>query len=281
MRQSLFVIGVCASVLAGASAAAGQWLDYPTPGIPRTADGKPDLSAPVPRAVDGKPDLSGLWGAECLALSACWTKSRFFDIATGLPEADVEMTSWAAAIQKQRETRDHIDDPNGYCLPAGYPRMAFVNPFKIIQTPGLIAVLHESLPAPMFRQVFTDGRALPLNPEPSWLGHSVGRWEGETLVMETTGFPDRGWLDTRKARPHSDALHLTERFRRVDFGHIDWQLTIDDPKAFKRSWTTRITLTFLADTELLQGFCDSHHKTMEHRRIEPAPPEPPSPPLSR
>ena len=92
MRQSLFVIGVCASVLAGASAAAGQWLDYPTPGIPRTADGKPDLSAPVPRAVDGKPDLSGLWGAECLALSACWTKSRFFDIATGLPEADVEMT---------------------------------------------------------------------------------------------------------------------------------------------------------------------------------------------
>jgi len=187
------------------------------------------------------------------------------------------MTPWAAAIQKQREARDHVDDPVGYCLPNGYPRMAFANPFKILQTSTVTAFLHESLPGPLYRQVFTDGRSLPVDPEPTWMGYSIGRWEGDTLVVETAGFRDGGWLDTRKARPHSDALRVIERFRRTDFGHIHWSITIDDRKAFVKPWTVETRLTLQPDTELLEGFCDNHDKTMEHRIIAPAPPEPPSP----
>jgi hypothetical protein len=131
----------------------------------------------------------------------------------------------------------------------------------------------------MFRQVFTDGRPLPATPEPTWLGYSIGRWEGDVFVVETTGFRDRGWLDTGAARPHSDALHVTERFRRLNVGHMELTLTIDDPKAFLKPWTIATTLGLLPDTELIESFCDGHDKTMEHRRIEPAPPEPPSPPV--
>jgi hypothetical protein len=274
-------VALATALVIYSSSAQAQWLNYPTPGIPRLPDGKPDLIAPAPRTADGKPELSGLWVAECFALSACWREgSRFFDLAKGLPASAVEMTAWAAAIQTQRESRDHWDDPAGYCLPSGYPRMAFPNPFKILQTPSVMAFLHESLPAPTYRQVFTDGRSLPNDPEPTWMGYSVGRWEGETFVVETAGFRDGGWLDARKARPHSDALQLTERFRRVDFGHMQWEITINDPKAFLQSWTVRSEFTFFADTDLLQSSCDGQEKTMEHRRFAPAPPEPPSPPLT-
>jgi hypothetical protein len=258
-------------------ATSAQWLTHPTPGIPRLPDGKADLAAPAPRTPEGVPDLSGFWSADCFALSSCWTQSRFFDIARGMAADDVAMTPWAAAIQKQREDRDHVDDPVGYCLPNGYPRMAFPNPFKILQTRMLTVFLYEAFPGPLFRQVFTDGRSLPVDAEPTWLGYSVGRWEGDAFVVETSGFRDRGWLDTRESRPHSDALRVIDRFRRVDFGHIEWMLTIDDPKAFLKRWTTRVMLTLVPDSELLEGFCDNHEKTMEHRRITPPPPEPPSP----
>lgn len=276
-RIALAVLTSCMICTALAATASAQWLNYRTPGIPRTADGKPDLSAPVPRTGDGKPDLSGLWQADCIALSDCWARSRFFDLAAGVPAADVEMTAWAASIQKQRESRDHVDDPVGYCLPQGYPRMAFPNPFKILQTSTVTAFLHEAYPGPLFRQVFTDGRSLPKDSEPTWMGYSVGRWDGDTFVVETSGFRDGGWLDTRKARPHSDALRLVERFRRKDFGHIDWAITVDDAKAFMKPWTVNTTLTFAPDTDLLESFCDNHEMTMQHRRITPAPPEPPSP----
>jgi hypothetical protein len=113
--------------------------------------------------------------------------------------------------------------------------------------------------------------------EPTWLGYSIGRWEGDTFVVETTGFKDGGWLDTRKARPHSDALHVTERFRRTDFGHIDLTITINDPKAYLKPWTVNTVLNLLPDTELLEVSCDQHNKTLEHRRIAPAQPEPASP----
>jgi hypothetical protein len=212
-----------------------------------------------------------------LALTACWTQSRFFDLARDVPAADTQMTPWAAAIQQQRESRDHVDDPVGYCLPQGYPRMAFPNAFKIVMTPGLSVFLYESGMGMVFRQVFSDGRPLPTVTEPAWMGYSIGRWEGDTFVVETAGFRDRGWLDTRKARPHSDALRVIDRFRRVDFGHIEWAVTIDDPKAFLKPWTVNVPLTLVTDTELLEGFCDNHDKTMEHRRLTPMPPEPASP----
>jgi hypothetical protein len=256
--------------------AQAQWLNHRTPGIPRLPDGKPNLAAPTPRTPDGKPDLSGLWATPCLE---CGPSQRlFFDLAKDLNPADVQMTPWAAAIQKQRESRDHVDDPFGYCLPPGVPRMHFViGSYRIVSTPAVTAFLHETAVGMIFRTVFTDGRSLPTVSEPTWLGYSIGRWEGDTFVVETAGFNDGGWLDTAKGRPHSDALHLTERFRRRDFGHIDLSITIDDPKAYLKPWTVTTVLTLQADTEMLESFCDNHDKTMEHRRITPPPVEPPSP----
>jgi hypothetical protein len=279
MRVAGFTVSLVAVVLTVTTASA-QWLNYPTPGIPRLPDGKPDLNAPAPKTADGKPDLSGLWAAPCTT-TACANADRvFFDLAKG-QKSEVLMTPWAAGIAKQRASRDHVDDPFGYCLPPGVPRIYFViGAFRIVPTPNVTAFLHETAAGLMFRQVFTDGRPLPVVTEPTWLGYSVGRWEGETFVIQTSGFKDGGWLDTQVGRPHSDALRITERLRRVDFGHIDLSITIDDPKAFVTPWTVGTVLTYQADTEILESFCDNHDKTMEHRRIDPAPPEPPSPPLN-
>jgi hypothetical protein len=272
-----FVVVIGASPLGAA-----QWLNYPTPGIPRLPDGKPNLTAPTPSAADGKPDLSGIWAVECsiYGRDACFTRSLFFDLAKDLQASDVEMTPWAAAIQAQRASRNHVDDPYGYCLPPGTPRIDFGGgPFKILRTPQVTAILYETLVGVTFRQVFTDGRPLPRVAEPTWLGYSVGRWDGDTFIVETIGFKDGGWLDTLKARPHSDGLDVTERFRRTDIGHMDLTITIDDPKAYVKPWTVKTVLNLLPDAELIEAFCDSHDKTMEHRRISAPPPEPPSPRL--
>jgi hypothetical protein len=270
--------------LAGATVvvctARAQWSNYATPGIPRLPDGKPNLSAPARRAPDGKPDLSGIWAVECgiYGLDSCFTRSLFFDLAKDLKPEEVQMTPWAASIQAQRESRDHVDDPLGYCMPPGVPRIDYAGgPFKILQTPGLTAFLYESLVGMIFRQVFTDGRTLSASADPTWLGNSIGRWEGDTLVVETNGLKDGGWLDTKKGRPHSDALHVTEKFRRRDFGHMDLAITIDDPKAYLKPWTATTALTLLPDTELIEAFCDDHEKTMEHRVVTRPAPERPSP----
>lgn len=282
LTRTLSVVALALTwLLVGRSDA--QWLNYPTPGIPRLADGTPDLDAPPPRVADGRPDLSGAWAGECsiYGRDACFTRGLFFDLAKDLKPGEVEMTPWAAAIQQQREAREHVDDPYGYCLPPGVPRITFAGgPFKVLQTPQVTAFLYETLVGMIFRQVFTDGRPLPDVTEPSWLGYSVGRWEGDTLVVESAGFRDGGWLDTRKGRPHSDALRVTERFRRTSVGRMELAITIDDRKAFVKPWTITTTLSLLPDTELVEAFCDSHAKTMERRRIEPMPPEPPSPPLA-
>lgn len=273
-EKTTHIVSLTLAALMSAAVVHGQWFNFPTPGIPRLPDGKPNLSAPAPRAPDGRPDLSGLWASPCLDCGAA--ERQFFDLTRNV-KPPVEMTPWAAAIQKQRESRDHIDDPFGYCLPPGVPRIHFVvGSYRIVTTPGVTAFLHETAVGMMFRQVFTDGRALPAVTEPTWLGYSVGRWDGDTFVVETAGFKDRGWLDTQKGHPHSDALRVTERFHRRDFGHIDLAITIDDPKAFVRPWTAATVLTFLPDTEMFEAFCDNHDKTMEHRRVPPAPDEPPS-----
>jgi hypothetical protein len=267
-----------------ASGAFGQWLNYATPGIPRLPGGEPDLAAPTPQTANGKPDLSGIWAAECgvYGLDACFTRSAFFDLARDLKPEDVQMTPWAAAIQAQRAGRDHVDDPYGFCMPPGVPRIDYGGgPFKILQTPGVTAFLYETLVGMIFRQAFTDGRALPVAADPTWLGNSIGRWDGDALVVDTNGLRDGGWIDTAKAHPHSDALHVTERFHRKDFGHMDLAITIDDPKAYLKPWTATVKLHLLPDTELIEAFCDDHQRTMLHRSVTPAPPEPHSPPLAK
>ena len=276
--------GITSAVLFAvlAHSASAQWLNYASPGVPRLPDGKPDLTAPAPRNADGRPDLSGIWAVECgvYGKDGCFTRSLFFDLAKDLKPEDVQMTPWAASIAKQRESRNHVDDPYGYCMPPGVPRIDFGGGvFKILPAPGVTAFLFESLVGMIFRQVFTDGRPLPPVEEPTWLGYSVGQWDGDTFVVDSTGFKDGGWLDTLKGRPSSDALHVTERFRRTDFGHMQLVVTITDPKAYLKPWTVKAPLHLLPDTELLEVFCDGHEKTMEHRRITPAPVEPSSPPL--
>ena len=267
---------VVAALLAGTASA--QWFQYPTPGIPRLPDGRPDLAAPTPRRADGKPDLTGIWAGWRWDRSL--SDSLFFDLAQDLKDSDVQMTPWAAAIQANRESREHVDDPIGYCLPAGVPRIDLMMQFKILVTPQVTAFLHETASGLMFRQIFTDGRPLPAVTERTWLGYSIGRWDGDAFVIETAGFRDGGWLDSRKGRPHSDALHVTERLLRTDFGHTELTITIDDPKAYRKPWTVRTVLNLMPDTELLEGFCDNHDKTMEHRRITPSAPEAPSEPLA-
>jgi len=268
LARALLVI----SLAGAASTSSAQWANYSTPGIPRLENGNPNLFAPVPRAADGRPDLSGIWSVECnvYGRDACFTRSIFFDLAKDLKPEDVQMTPWATAVQAQRESRDHVDDPYGYCLPPGVPRIDYSGgAFKMLSTPGVTAFLYETLVGMIFRQVFTDGRPLPESSEPTWLGYSVGRWDGDTLVVDTNGLRDGGWLDTKKARPHSDALLVTERFHRTDFGHMDLSITINDPKAYLKPWTAKTKLNLLPDTELLEAFCDSHQKTMEHRRVTP------------
>lgn len=260
-----FVLLTCAT--------GAQWLNHPTPGIPRLPDGKPNLVAATPRLPDGHPDLSGIWDVGNMLY--------FHDLARGLKPGELELTPWAAAVRKQRMDRNHVDDPYGYCLPLGVPRINTRSPFKIVQTPLLTAFLHETFVGMTFRQVFTDGRPLPRSSdaEPTWLGYSVGKWEGDTFVVESTGFRDRGWLSAREAYPHSDALHVIERFTRTDFGHMDLTFTIDDPKAYVRPWTNRIALLLRPDTELLEAFCDTQMNILKHWSHDPPPPEPPSPPL--
>jgi hypothetical protein len=264
-------------VIGTVSLANAQWLTDPTPGLPRTADGKPNLSASAPRTQAGTVDLSGIWVAECPVSSTCWQENWFFDLAKDLKPEEVVMTPWAASIQRQREAREHVDDPLGYCEAPGVPRINFATPFKIAQTPAAVFLLYEQSIGQTFRQVLMDGRSLPPITEPTRLGYSVGRWDGDGLVVETTGFIDGGWLDTRKGRPHSDALRVTERFERPSLGQLRVTITIDDRKAFTRPWTMTARFNLMPDTELLQSSCEGHLKTMEHRRIAPAAPEPSSP----
>lgn len=291
MKTPRTAFGIVTAVLLLSVTGHAQWLNYRTPGIPRLPDGTPNFAAPAPRTADGRPDLSGIWDDRCFSAN-CAQRGRainpgastgsgswFHDLAQGLEASDVEMTAWAAAIQKQRQVRDHVDDPFGYCLLPGVPRVNFAGSLKILPTAQVMVFLYETIASLTFRQVFTDGRPLPEVNEPTWLGYSVGRWEGDTFVVETIGFKDGGWLDTRMARPHSDALHVTERFRRTDFGHLELTITINDPKAYRKPWTVKTVLNLLPDTELLEASCDQHQKTMEHRSIALAPPEPASPRL--
>jgi len=222
---------------------AAQWLNHTTPGIPRLKDGKPNLSAPAPKTADGKPDFSGIWAVP--------NPNYLPNLAAD--GVEVPMRPWAQALYKERQDNEGKDRPSGRCLPHSVTDFdAHFGPKKLIQTPGEITLLFESYHS--FREIFIDGRALPEKPDPAWFGYSVGKWEGDTLVVNTVGINEKTWLDDG-GHPHSDALHVIERFRRPDFGHIELQLTIDDEKAYTRPWTVTIPWELLPDTELLDWVC--------------------------
>ena len=232
------------------TSAFAQWHGYPTPGIPRTPDGKPNLSAPAPRAQDGKPDLSGIW----------LSSRPSFNVAQNLKEGDtIPFQPWARQVFEERQANHSKDDPSARCLPTGpTQKPTLVTPFKIVQIPGLTLILNESRTT--FRQIFTDGRPLPKVVDwPAWQGFSVGKWEGDTFVVETTGTNGKFWLD-QAGHPATESFHLTERFRRRDFGHMDMEMTIDDPKAYTKPWKMYVNLALQTDTELLEFICEENEK---------------------
>jgi hypothetical protein len=248
MGMKAFGIIIAAALIMSASAAA-QWLHYPTAGIPRTPDGKPNLSAPAPKTADGKPDLSGLWQPAAILVG---------DIAANLKPGSVPFQPWAEELYKKRRATDSKDDPTAACIVGGVPRSDLVPyPFKILQVPGMLVILYEAVHS--YRQIFLDGRDFPTDMNPSWFGYSIGKWEGDTFVVHTKGFNDKGWLDNF-GKPATDALHVTERFRRKDFGHMDIEITIDDPKAYTRPWDVTLPLILRPDTELLEYICNENNK---------------------
>jgi hypothetical protein len=237
----------CVFFSAATPIARGQWLHHPTPGIPRTADGKPNLTAPAPRTADGKPELSGLWQPD--------TAVYRFSVIQDLKDEAI-FTPSAEALFMERVWDLRRDDPVTHCLPPG-PSEILGGMYRLIESPTMVTLLFEG--SGRYRQIFADGRKLPDDRNPTWLGYSVGRWDRDTFVVETAGFNDRSWLD-RAGHPHSEQLRVTERFRRVDFGHIQFQITFEDPAVLKQPLNISLGLTFVPDTELLENVCSENER---------------------
>jgi hypothetical protein len=253
--RSALVIPLLAMLSPLSGHLSGQWLKLPDKGIPRTKDGKPDLTAPAPHKADGKPDLSGIWQAP--------TPKLLQNLAADMKPEDVPMQPWAAAMTKERMSGAHAsEESDANCLPQGVPKINVTPvPFKIVQNPDEVIILYEAFG--LYRQVFLDGRELPKDPNPSWMGYSVGKWEKDALVVETSGFNGKTWLD-QAGHPATEALHVIERFSRPDFGHLKIEVTINDPKAYTKPWTITEGMQLLADTDLLEFVCNENNRDIPH-----------------
>jgi hypothetical protein len=268
MKTLLF----CALLLiATAAAVPAQWAKQQDPGVPSLRDGKPNLSARSRRAADGKPDLSGVWEnvrdplpKGVLAVEGDdFSVPRYFrDVTADMKPEQVQMEPWAEALFTQRSQSRGLLDPISRCKPVGIPALdASYPPYKIIQTPRLLLILYEYHGT--YRQIFLDGRKSIPDPNPTWMGYSTGRWDGDSLVVETVGFHDLGWLD-RMGHPHSDALHVVERFRRRDVGHLEIEVTVDDPKTYRRPIVWKQQATLMPEEDLLEYFCEENEKDVQH-----------------
>ena len=249
-----------------ATLAPAQWLNYPTAGVPRTREGKPTLTAPAPRTNAGKPDLSGMWQAAnplpCDGINRVCTdlaiSPQFLNLGAGIPDG-LPYLPW---VRDRIRQKGPADDPYVRCLSPGGPRMHLLPTMKkLIQTPGLIVILDEYNAT--FRQIFTDGRPLPEDPQPNWNGYSSGRWEGDTLVVQSIGFHDEQWLDAAGSALTSSGK-VIERFRRPNFGNLEIDVTVDDPKAYSRPWTVKVKQTVVVDTEMLDANCLENEKDVQH-----------------
>jgi hypothetical protein len=271
-RSALFAIALSVAGLWPATTAA-QWLKYPTTGVPKTADGKPNLAAPTPRTQSGTPDLSGIWLTDSSCRSqnpevlTCGSElpmgrqgiNMGVDLPGGLP-----YQPWLAALVKKRTAEDAKDDPHVRCLPDTFLR-AYSLPhlLKFVQTPGLLIVLDEM--NANYRQVFTDGRPLPADPTPSWQGYSSAKWEGDTLVVNSNGFRDDLWIDWNGSVVTS-AAKVQERIRRPDFGHLEIAVTIDDPTAYTKPWTITLHQRLAINTELVDEICLENEKSWQRMK---------------
>ena len=291
------------------SALLAQWPTYPTPGVPKLADGKPNMEGPTPRTADGKTDFSGIWvfegnrglrppgtppgviagsgpapapGAPAAPGATAAPPppppppaaggtglgprppgpNQFFDIGSTLKDG-LPFTPWAVQVRKERKGNNNKDNPDAHCLPLGLMQLhTHPQPRKIIQMPNLIVILYEAQAG--VRQVFMDGRPLPgPDAEPWWYGYSIGHWDGDTLVVETNGFRDDVWLDV-EGSPLTNTGKMTERFRRVNYGHLEMDITVEDPKAYTHPWTVKIKQRLLVDTDLIEFICNENEKSDAH-----------------
>jgi hypothetical protein len=267
----------------GATALFAQWPSYSTPG-PRTTDGKIDYAAPAPRTANGKPDFSGLWepvhtkttgpgaglnGTAPLPFAIPTTPddppvAQFFNIGAGFKDGLLPFTPWGTQVRAQRKGNDNKDNPDALCLPLGLTQLHMhPQPREIVQTPREIVVLYEA--NGNVRRILTDGRPLPNkdNLSPWWYGYSVAHWDGDTLVVETTGFRDDVWLDV-EGSPLTNTGKMTERFRRVNYGNLEIEVTVEDPKAYTHPWTVMIKQRVMLNTDLIEFICNENEKSDAH-----------------
>ena len=274
-ERSVAVVTAGLVMLAGSLAwgqVAAQWIRYPTPGVPRTTDGKIDMSAATPRTTDGKPDFSGIWTSDEVDPRRpnvppnphdATTSRRMINLGVDLP-GGLPYQPWLSALVKERRANNAKDDPHVQCLPATFLR-AFGMPhlLKFVQTPGLLVVLNEWNAG--YRQVFTDGRPLPADPNPSWMGYSSAKWSGDTLVIDTIGMRDDIWIDWGGS-VLTEAAKVREEIRRPDLGHLEIQVTVDDPKAYTQPWTVLIKERLIVDAELIDEICLENEKSLQHMK---------------
>jgi hypothetical protein len=260
-------------MLAGSVSLAAQWPKYPAPGVPRDDKGQVRMDAPVPRMANGKPDLSGNWvrfrgeGGGGRGRGAAPPPvdpnsppvATFFELGANMP-GGLPYTPWAAELRKQRDAANSKDNPDALCLPMGITQFHMHSqPRKMMQTPNLLALMYEANYG--LRYIYTDGRALPPqgDVQPFWYGYSVGRWDGDTLVVETNNLRDEGWLDVRGS-PLTDQATITERFRRVSYGKLEIDITIEDPKAYTKPFTVRVNQQIAPDDEIIEFICNENQQ---------------------
>jgi hypothetical protein len=267
MKPWLTAAGLVVVVASGSPSLSAQWQLPPGAGVPKTPDGKPNLTAPTPRTADGKPDLSGVWanpwatagrggrgaGAPAPVPAGGIPEATFGNVGAGFKDG-LPLQPWAAELVKQRMADNSKDNPDAHCLPMGFMQFHEHPQFrKILEAPGVIVIIYEANFG--LRQIFMDGRSVPKDPEPWWYGYSLGKWDGDTLVVQTVGFTDDIWLDIN-GNPLTSAGKVTERFRRVNYGTLEIEITVDDPKAYTRPWTVKVTQRIAPDTELNEFICE-------------------------
>jgi hypothetical protein len=251
--NSIFSLSIL--LAASGSTLEAQWMKLASKSTPAGADGKPNLYAPAPKRRNGRVDLSGIWQAP---------GPKFLqDLTAGLKAGELPIQPWAQALTDERRKGLHAsEESDANCLPQGVPKIAATPvPFKIVQDARLVVILYEAFG--QFRQIFLDGRRPVKDPNPTWLGYSTGKWDGDSLVVDTTGFNGKTWLD-QVGHPATEALHVTERFRRPDFGHLEIQVTIDDPMAYTKPWTVTEVMELQPETELIEFVCLENEKDLRH-----------------
>jgi hypothetical protein len=282
MRRPRHAIATAAlsllSMLSASTHLAAQWMKYPTAGVPRKADGSVNMSAPAPRLPDGKPDFSGIWATgepnrraenssneeQGPVDAGTITASRqMANIGVDLP-GGLPYQPWLVPIVKERTANLAKDDPHIRCLPDNFLR-AYGLPhlLRFVHIPGFLVVLNEMNAG--YRQVFTDGRPLPEDPTPSWQGYSSAKWVDDTLVIDTIGLRDDTWIDWNGS-VLTEAAKVREQMRRPDFGHLEIQVTVDDPKAYTKPWTVTLKQRIVVDTELIDEICLENEQSLKHMK---------------